>query len=535
MATKFVFDGKRITLPGIYSRVISDIKNPPKESTYGNVLIIDTGKGAEFGGGAGIDGTLEKGENAIQTWDNIAGFRNSVRGGLWWLLAKPLFIPDKDVSIPGVSKIHFIKAATTTPAKISYEFDGGSTIEISVRNEGIVGNGALNDNDELSRGAASKLRVSLLDGDKFVLDFYLGTWKGSDGDDDYDFIAENDCKPVLVSSSPQFVEIQTLIDWMNQDSTFNQYFKLTDFTVSGDVNSSDVTDFADYQLAEDGTEEYSTENLDLVLDQIATLDYSFIILNDSGEDAQSTDNSKVLYHIVNESKFKRFMCVGAGDDKDAFEGSLETAAFYNLSKCIVVHGAPYKKRPKVGLKQYDIMYKLAEAVGRTAGLPPQVPVTFKSIDIDGEVHPLSDKEKERALNGGLLVTCKDEGQFKILEGVNSLQDNDFILNPDGQSHLISFERIAAQVDKTIIINGKNDLLGQENGPNRNTLSEEVVAEWLKGQLKAMTVGEEGEDNLLISSKNIQVTRTNGAYFTNYEIAPNTEINKLFFTARVTEI
>ena len=57
MASTFIFNGRQISLPGVYSTIVSGEMNPARNLDYGKVLIIDTGKySAGFGGGAGING-----------------------------------------------------------------------------------------------------------------------------------------------------------------------------------------------------------------------------------------------------------------------------------------------------------------------------------------------------------------------------------------------------------------------------------------------------------------------------------------------
>jgi hypothetical protein len=103
MSYKQIFNGREVQEPGVYSQIKSGIKNPPQNLAYGNILIIDTGSGAGFGGGAGISGELAEMKGAIYSFDNIEDFRSHVKGGLHWSLALPLFRPN-GFQNPGVSK-----------------------------------------------------------------------------------------------------------------------------------------------------------------------------------------------------------------------------------------------------------------------------------------------------------------------------------------------------------------------------------------------------------------------------------------------
>src|SRR5690606_9874727 len=306
---------------------------------------------------------------------------------LLWILGEPLFQPQGAGDAPGVPMIHYVKAAATTPAEISFTFTGGGanggTFVSQVRDEGTCGNGVEDANNNLTRGYAGVMRASTLDPTQFVIDFYVGTYKGADSEGDpWDFVADTATEPRLLVSSPQFTNISTLIAWAKSDFTYNQYFKYdaVDSSVSGTglVNSADLTSNAGNTLATGGTETYSTTHLDTVLDNISELDYTFVLATDYAGDAISSDNSKILSHIVNEAKYRKFMFVGGGNDETAFEdgdlssggagSSIETAQFYDSERVIVVHaGCKLRRRGATGFKDRDSIYKAALVLGRIAG------------------------------------------------------------------------------------------------------------------------------------------------------------------------
>lgn len=850
MAKVFNFDGKKIVEPNAYSTVISEIKQPPIEASYGNIMIIDTGQGANYGGGAGIAGTLKSGMDAIQSYERINEFRNAVVGGYFWRLAQPLFQPN-GFGFDGVSKVFFAKAAETLPAELSYAFTGGlalgdldwsasvsgltdtnvtaiaidpnngdvyvgtqngevfkstddgatwsdlsstitalisgivvdsagdlyistsgayiyyyesatfnqlaggvsltepnvngiaidgsdnvwlatnsgvwmyngtvaaqqgytnhslsvaisganvyvgsssnglhvstnggttftsisnglpkvnptqydpartvfidsnsnilvgtdssgvfkstdsglnfysvntglpsivgiknfsesstgillvagsygvarsvdggeswstqntglaspyyshtafalvlstdyalladrvtgiyitdddingvgtlngGTIVIQVRNEGLIGNG-VEVSSVLTRGYAGVMRVSKRNSSKYVLDFYVGQYKGVDENSKvYDLIDEADTTPKLIISTPEFDNVQTLIDWMSEDSDFNNYFKLKTSATNGTgaVDADDLAAFSGNSLFAGGTETYSTTHLDTLLSYIGELDYSFVLAPDYGDEAQSADNGKILNHLIDDAKYDKFMIIGGGVDKNKFadgvtNSSIETAQFYDHEKAIVIHGG-VKKNVQVGklAVEYSAWYKAAAILGRICGLEPQVPVTFKEIDIDGELHILNEQERIEALQNGVCHTRFDGEGHIVNMGINSIQDNGEVVNSAGKSYLISYERIIAQVNKTLVINAYKQLLKDNPGPNRSTLNEVDTVEWTKGQLKAMTV-EENSDNLLLAWQNISATFNGDAIEVYYEPAPNVEVNKIFFTGRVTTL
>jgi hypothetical protein len=546
MATSHLFQGQTVKIPGVKSAIKSGIKNPSIQSSFGTVLIIDTGLGAGYGVGSGVNGTLAKDQDTIYEFDNIGDFQSAMKGGMMYLLGSPLFRP-AGLGTPGASKVSIIRAATTVPAEITYSFTGdnngsesivnGGTLAIQVRDEGLVGNG-VELNSVLTRGFAAKMFRGINDTTKFVLKFYRGTFTGLDQNSlPYNNINEADTAPVLLAESPEFNNIQTLIDWMTNDYTFNVNFKLKTSvkTGTGEIDEADYLDYTTNRLAAGGTESYTSANLDNILTLIKNLDVSFILATEYGTNAQSANNYKIFSHIVNDSKFKPELYVAAGSTDSQFTLSKQTAVFYNNDVVTIVHGGVKKtSRYGSGFKTYDSIYKAAAILGREAGLQPQVPIAYKNIDIDGEVHVLSDKLVEQALDAGVVVTRMEDGTFDIVKGINSLQNNDFLVNEDGTISSKQIKRITRQLNKEIIIDARKELLKNPNGSNRMTLSALDVEKWLEKKLLSKTATPFA-DNLILSFQDITVVRQGDAYRINYSIVPNSEINFLFFTGALLDI
>jgi len=144
MATNLVFGNKTISEPGAYSRILSGVKNPTVDLSSGNVLIVDTGNGALFGGGSGISGELAQGKDSIYSFDNIADFQSFVRGGVYYHLAPLLFQPDGP-TLPGAPLVTIVRGATTTAGTITFTFASGGQIVIKPKAEGYGANGILGD------------------------------------------------------------------------------------------------------------------------------------------------------------------------------------------------------------------------------------------------------------------------------------------------------------------------------------------------------------------------------------------------------
>lgn len=541
MASTFIFNGRQISLPGVYSTIVSGEMNPARNLDYGKVLIIDTGKySAGFGGGAGINGENAQGQNAIYTFDNIADFRAFMKGGLWWRVAEALFAPDpSNPDAVGISELEFVRAATTTGAKMTFETAAGGTFAVKTLDEGLVANGSLLNGELLTKGYGMNFIAGREDATKWILQFWRGTYTGTYSDGlPYGDITQENSDPELVLESPEFKNMQELVDWAQNDSNFALAFVLdstTNVEGNGGITEGDITKVLDgkpYILAVGGTESFDMDDFNAVLDQIVGLDYSNVILDQVGEKANSATTKAYITHMNGAAKFQHFLYV-AGYDKGAdFSKEIDLAKEFDSSFVQLVHGGAgvVSAFDAQKIRWWGVMYNLCAIVGRISGKPPYVPPTFKTIGVDRLQHSLIESEKKKALKYGILTTVLNDytGKFNILQGVNTLQDNANLFNAKGQSYSIQFMRIVAQINKELIVNATLDLLGQENGVNANTLTAGAVKDWTVAYLQSRTATD-AQDNLILSFKDVVTTRKEDAYFTTYKIVVNNEITKLFFT------
>lgn len=536
MSQRF-FNNRRVVEPGVYTRSISGIKPIPQNLDFGRLLVIDTGSNTGWGG-AGINGAKVSGEDSLKTFDNITDFRNFIGGGLWFDLAEYLFRPN-GFGTPGISSITWASASTTVAATETLSFNNVATddLTISARLEGTRGNGAETSN-VLHKGFAITLEAGTVDATKFVFKFWEGAWNGEFSTGvDLDGIAKGTQDPILIAQSVEVANLTEFISWATTDINFQEYFEVDTPTASGVIEAADLTGLAGNNLFSGGSTTYNSADLDTVLDTIGDLNYNFLLSDKFNANAAGADNVKILAHLTTEAVGRKFLVIGGSDNKTNFVAqSLTPASTLNSSQAIIVHGG--FKRASVannGLqREYSSLYMAAAVLGRTAGLEPQTPLTFKALDIDGLVHTMNRSERERALDGGVLHVKYDrdiEG-FIVNEGINTLQLNRQLVQANGDSYLIQVERVNSQLLQEIRVNAKIDLLGNQSlGPNRNTLSVENVKEWLSGYLTRRTATDV-LDNLILSFSDISVSVIGNAYDISFNYVPNFEVNQLFFTGRI---
>lgn len=392
----------------------------------------------------------------------------------------------------------------------------------------------------LTRGYAAKVIEGVLDTSKYIVQFWRGTYKGSDEvmlvsgtPTSFDGINELSSKPELIVQSPEVSSARELVDWMDDQSgtgyDFNLFFKRSTTTIAASDVIIDADLSSNWIKASGGTESASSSDLAAALESIEDLVFDFILADKWGDEARAASNLSIQSHINTALKIKPDLYVASGSTAGEFNTSVSHATAYDDMRVSLVHGgAEVLDAGGRNLKQYKSIYKAAALMGREAGLPPQVPITFKGIGIKGEVHSLTTREQKICLGAGVLATKLDNGSFEPIKGINTLQNNTYLVNPDGTTHSKQLGRIIRQLNKELAVSAKTNLLKKPNGANRNTVSVEDVKEFVKTFLQAR-VAKRDFDNLIITFRDIEVVRNQDAYDITYSFEGNTEISFLFFT------
>ena len=550
MAIPVYFNNKKVVIPGAYSTIISGESNPPRILDYGRCLIIDTGVlGKDWGGGSGINGQLASGSNSVYTFTSLEDFQSFIKGGYYWKLAEALFLPDKsNPAAVGVSELCFVRAATTTSALMTFSTEGGGTFKVLTRDEGTVANGVVTTgptnngplaNAHLDKGYAYLITPGSTTG-TYIMQFWVGSFTGL-WTDNIPFNEESKAssKAKLLVESPEFNNLNTLIEWASSSTAFNTYFKLDESSTAGStgaVTSGDVTAAASFVAATGGTADYGTGTAELndVLPVLSDYAFNAIITDQYGQtNYNSSLNQVVFAYNASKAKFPGTVFVGLGEDKEDFT-TLSLAGAKSLDSCLIaaVHGGVGTASSAVGdgYRWWDVMYNLCSIVGRCYGKAPQIPVTNKTIGVAKLKHRLTDDEIEKAIQAGLLVTVYNTSlrRFVVALGTNTFQDNQILFDKNGQSFSLQMMRIIQQINHELVVNAEIDLLGDENGVNSNTLSAGILKNWTEDYLQSRTATTT-QDNLILSFRNVNVTKTADYYNVTYGVVVNNEINKIFFT------
>lgn len=537
MATIVNFHGKNYIEPGAYAVSVYNPTSVVNVAEFGNVMIIDTGlsktaDGYEFSGGSGINGELYQGLKSVYEFDSYEDFLSFVGGGPVGDIAQKLFEPRPGVL--GCPKLYYTRAASTTAAKIALTLAEGKILTLTCKNEGITGNGVVVDGT-LKLGYAAKVVAGTDDTSKFKLQVYQGSFMGVDPDGE-PYGAKNfaAAPQYLLAESDEVATIQELVEWCKNSKTILANFQVsTTGTMTGDLSavaqvnatggSTDYTDASAYAN---------------VLESISELDVTFFLCcnTDVAGGTEAATNGKLFTFLKNNAKYTEFMVVpgGSGDD-DLLNTATKTtgtsqaiAKYYDSEQVVVVHGAPIVARKDGnGTKTLPPIYLAATVIGMAAGEAPQTPLTFKNTGYDNFKYSLKQKEREKALQAGIMHTRNVNGYWVINQGVTTLQDNKQTYAQDGQSLELSIALIKAQLNKELIIDAGDRFTGKNVG----TVSSETVKNFVETKLQSLTVSG-GEDNLIIDWKNVKVVAKNADFFCTYDFVPNVPLNKVFFTGNV---
>ena len=462
------------------------------------------------------------------------GIAQSVNGGASWI--------DQNNTLPVSFSSTFVVSATqflvigtnavgayiTNVVTTGSSPDGG-VVTIKTKNEGAAANGVIT-SGEISLGYGAKMMAGTIDTSKFIIEFYEGTYKGLDPDgDDYGGVSQYNSHQLLIARSIEFNNISDLISWMQTDYSFAARFILSSSSVngSGALAAADLTAHSSILTFSGGATNYTSAALDELLSVISEVDNSFFLADEYAAQAQGLNNTKIMEFMISQSEFDKSLVIGGGNDEtDFLTNSIATARYYDRKDATIVHsGFKINKLVGAGLKTLPSFYHAACVVGREAGLAPQTSLTFKAIRPTIFNHQLKKSDREFALQNGVLHNRFVPGiGFVINQGINSLQRNTQMVNPDGTSCEKSIMRIAAQLNKELTLNMRPLFIGG----NLFTASPADVKSFIEGYLIQKTAST-NQDNLIISFKNVTVKQVQDYYQVSYKFGPNSPINKIFST------
>lgn len=536
MATVVNFHGKNYIEPGSYAVSVYNPTSVVNVSEFGNVMIIDTGLAKngdyEFAGGSGIHGELNKGLKSVYEFDNYEDFLSFMGGGLVGDIAEKIFTPRDGVA--GAPKLFYCRAATTKCANITLTFGSGNSLILKCKNEGEVGNGVI-EGGVLKVGYAARVITGSDDPSKFKCQVYRGSFMGVDKDGEpYGSTSLSKATGNLLTESEEFETLEELYNWARSDK-----YILANFVVSmTGVKTSNISAVTLTAATGGKTEWLKDSEYADVLEAISELDVTFFLATNTsvGDGISSATTGRLFTFLKNDAKFNEFLVIpGGSSDSDLFgdsDSSQAIAKYYDSEQVVVVHGAPIVNRKDGnGTKELPSIYLAAAIIGLAAGQAPQQPLTFKRVGYQSFAYDLKKKEREKALQAGIMHVRNLSGYWCVNQGITTLQDNKKSIASDGQTMELSIALIKAQLNKELIVDSANRFIGNTSAINA---SPQTIKNFTETKLSSLTA-KTGEDNLLKSWKNVKVVQKNSDFQITYDFAPNLPVNKLFFTGNILDL
>lgn len=536
MATVVNFHGKNYIEPGSYAVSVYNPTSVVNVSEFGNVMIIDTGLAKngdyEFAGGSGIHGELNKGLKSVYEFDNYEDFLSFMGGGLVGDIAQKIFTPRDGVA--GAPKLFYCRAATTKCANITLTFSSGNSLILKCKNEGEVGNGVI-DGGVLKVGYAARVITGSDDPSKFKCQVYRGSFMGVDKDGEpYGSASLSKATGNLLTESEEFETLEELYNWARSDK-----YILANFVVSmTGVKTSNISAVTLTAATGGKTEWLKDSEYADVLEAISELDVTFFLATNTsvGDGISSATTGRLFTFLKNDAKFTEFLVIpGGSSDSDLFgeSGSSQAIAkYYDSEQVVVVHGAPIVNRKDGnGTKELPSIYLAAAIIGLAAGQAPQQPLTFKRVGYQSFTYDLKKKEREKALQAGIMHVRNLSGYWCVNQGITTIQDNKKSIASNGQTMELSIALIKAQLNKELIVDSANRFIGDTSAVNA---SPQTIKNFTETKLSSLTA-KTGEDNLLKSWKNVKVVQKNSDFQITYDFAPNLPVNKLFFTGNILDL
>lgn len=529
MAIPVNFNGRRVIEPGVYSQIKSGVPAKQPVVTFGNLLLIDTGSfdlEQASGSGSGIIGEFSNGLESVYGFDNINDFKGFMKSGVFYDVADYIFNPSNSSDDRGPGMVYYVKAAKTTSPTISLKLVD-ATIQIKTKNEGELYNGA-EINTVLYKGYSAVVTKGEVDNTKYIVSFYEGNYKGKtySGEliDGYD---KGEIAPTLLSKSIEFSTYEEFIAWANSDSNFSKLFNIH----LVETTTNDLTNLIGKNtLSIGGSSVFDSEALEAVLEISKEIDNEFFLTDKHAEDVKSIENFRINEFLKEKREYQKFLIVGGGNSAQDFDAdefsSVQTAEAFDSPNVILAHGSV--KRMNMISKKEEVLpsfYYAANLAGRLGGLQPQEPITYKKLKVSNFVHNLTEKQREKALQKGVVHNrlVSDLGSV-VNQGINTLQKNTQLFNPDGSSYEISIMRISSFLNKELVRVLRPLFIGNSVMKASPEDVKLAVVNYLRSRCATPQ-----NDNLIINFENVTVKFQEDYYDIQYGFYPNGPVNKMFLT------
>lgn len=486
------FDGKVYIEPSSAAKIITNVAPSPNFVATGVVAVIGESKGG-----------LTYEDNTVYSSTQPNFLKEIMKDGVAKRCVDFIFNPS--IQYPGANKVIFVRAQKATKATITITqtvTETTTTLVLTTKDKGAYLSDANN-------GYLWKLVAGTVDSAKDVL---MLKFEGN-----------------VIWTSPECSTFQDLINAIQNNTFVSSLFTvaLTAGSASTEIDNSART--GSYAAAVGGTSPSMTgTDVDGALALLTTLgaDHYFIA------DSTNTNHAKVASFVNNVCERKAIAFFGGAANETVSQVKVRASAFNTENTILCYPDIFVAKEDGSGSESLSPVYFAAMCCGLSAGLPTEMPLTYKTVNVlgfnpvEGE---MSKAVREDLIKAGVLVGRNIPGiGLGINKGVNTLQNNGSMIyktqNGDATSPEISIVKIKYQIISELMLNATKLFLGGTAA----SVSKEDVINFVKAYLNSRT-STFTQPNLLLSFKDVTAELKDDAWYVWFGFVPNTPINHVFFT------
>ena len=486
------FNGKAWIEPSVGSKIVTNVAPSANLISTGTVAVL----GESEGGLTWADGVMY-----ASTQPNF--LKSILRSGIGYRCINYIFNPS--LQYPGASKVIFVRTqvATVATATISQDTQGAvATLVLTTKDKGSY----LSD---VTNGLKWKLIAGTVNATYEVLILQLnGT---------------------TIWTSPECDTYRNLMDAILNNDYVNSILSISLTVGTADMAISTSARTSSFAVFTGGTKTSMTgTDVDGALALLTTQKINYIFIADT----TNTNHAKVLSFANNTAEHTP-ICFFGGVSNESITTTLVRSAALNAENAVLCYPDILMPTEDGTSTEYlSPMYFAAICVGLRAGLPPFMPLTYKTVNVLGfraAGGDLSKDFREQLINGGVLYGRNIEGiGFAINKGINTLQSNGSMIykKTDGSatSPEISIIAIMHTLNEELILNATKLFIGGTVA----TVTKEDVSNFTKEYLRKRC-STPTEPNLLITFENVNVELVDDAWYVYYGFTPNTPINFVFYT------
>jgi DNA-binding NarL/FixJ family response regulator len=478
-----IFNNEVRVEPGSGARIVTNVTPAPNLLSSGIVAVI----GESVGG-------LTAADKTIYLSDNPAFFRNALQDGIGKKVVDYVFNPAP--SAPGAQQVIFVRAQAATGATATIT-TGGATLTLTTKDKGAY----------LSTAPTylqKKLLAGVVNSALNILYLYLNG--------------------VLVWTSPEVAKFEDLLTAIQANALASSLLTGA-ITGTAGVDLTGAEDVSSVTFTGGTSPAMTGTDIDNALALLSNLEFSFLVIASETE----ANYLKGLSFVVNSATYPAIVVAGGALAETVAQVLTRSLNLNSDQAILCTPGIVMPKDDGTGNETLSSLYLAAKVAGVLAGSSPEVPATWKALQVLGFEKEYTKTEREQLIKGGVCVGKQISGiGYAINKCVNTLQNNGSMIykKTDGTatSPEVSIIRIFQQLKKELIVNSAPLFIGG----NIATVTSEDIINFTKAYLQTRC-STNTQSNLIMNFSAVTAVLLDDAWWVTFNFVANGPINFVFFT------